>query len=334
MLVPNRHGQADSYRYGFQGQEKDDEVKGEGNSINYKFRMHDPRINRFFAVDPLSKEYPWYSPYQFSGNRLIDMIELEGKEPTASEAAELANDVYDPSGNELKGGWKPSGRNTGISTVNEETGFKSGLYERLQNNGKLEYAYVTAGTDITSLADWKTNIDQIVSGDTEQYSQSVFNSMVLDFEIGDSKLTFVGHSLGGGLASANAKAVNREAITFNAAGLSKLTVENYSLSYKPKITAFVVEGELIDYGQSVLGLKAEGDVITLGVDTFEKHGYKRAENHTMGVVLKKINQYEKQQKTLQNRLKKAREKVDNLVNEQALIVKARDNTSVKLQKLK
>ena len=41
-----------SYRYGFQGQEKDDEVKGVGNSINYKYRMHDPRSGRFFAVDP------------------------------------------------------------------------------------------------------------------------------------------------------------------------------------------------------------------------------------------------------------------------------------------
>jgi RHS repeat-associated protein len=70
----------DFYRYGFQGQEKDDEVKGEGNSINYKFRMHDPRVGRFFAVDPLAKEYPWNSPYAFSENRVIDGIDLEGRE--------------------------------------------------------------------------------------------------------------------------------------------------------------------------------------------------------------------------------------------------------------
>nr|WP_291131278.1 RHS repeat-associated core domain-containing protein [Flavobacterium sp. UBA7682] len=80
-LVPRRHGSNDSYRYGFQGQEKDDEIKGEGNSLNYTFRMHDPRVGRFFAVDPLDKQYPFYSPYQFSGNRLIDMVELEGLEP-------------------------------------------------------------------------------------------------------------------------------------------------------------------------------------------------------------------------------------------------------------
>lgn len=59
----------------------DDEIKGEGNSINYTFRMHDPRAGRFFATDPLEAKYPWYSPYQFSGNRVIDMVELEGLEP-------------------------------------------------------------------------------------------------------------------------------------------------------------------------------------------------------------------------------------------------------------
>ncbi|CAM1368151.1 hypothetical protein TXIAM_370215 [Tenacibaculum xiamenense] len=80
MLVPNRHGQADSYRYGFQGQEKDDEVKGEGNSINYKYRMHDSRVGRFFSSDPLEKKYPHNSAYAFSENRVIDGRELEGLE--------------------------------------------------------------------------------------------------------------------------------------------------------------------------------------------------------------------------------------------------------------
>ena len=80
MLLPNRHGSTDSYRYGFQGQEKDDEIKGEGNSLNYTFRMHDPRVGRFFAVDPLFKEYPWNSPYAFSENMVIHATELEGLE--------------------------------------------------------------------------------------------------------------------------------------------------------------------------------------------------------------------------------------------------------------
>ncbi len=80
MLQPNRHKDSKSYRYGFQGQETDDEIKGEGNSVNYKYRMHDPRLGRFFAVDPLFKQYAYNSPYSFSENRVIDATELEGLE--------------------------------------------------------------------------------------------------------------------------------------------------------------------------------------------------------------------------------------------------------------
>ena len=68
----------EGYRFGFQNQEKDDEIKGKGNSINYMFRMHEPRLGRFFSVDPLAKDFPWNASYAFSENTLIHMIELEG----------------------------------------------------------------------------------------------------------------------------------------------------------------------------------------------------------------------------------------------------------------
>jgi len=71
---------AGTYRFGFQGQEKDDEIFGEGNAISFKYRMHDPRIGRFFSVDPLVAKYPWNSPYAFSENKVIQFIELEGLE--------------------------------------------------------------------------------------------------------------------------------------------------------------------------------------------------------------------------------------------------------------
>ena len=79
--MPGRSITDESYRYGFQGQEQDNEVKGQGNSVNYKFRMHDSRLGRFFAVDPLSPQYAFYSPYSFSGNRVLDAVEIEGLEP-------------------------------------------------------------------------------------------------------------------------------------------------------------------------------------------------------------------------------------------------------------
>jgi RHS repeat-associated protein len=92
MLLNNRHGSvdSDSYRYGFNGMEKDDEVKGEGNSYNYKYRMQDVRLGRFFAVDPLARKYPHNSPYAFSENTVIHMIELEGLEMVNTDAGAYA----------------------------------------------------------------------------------------------------------------------------------------------------------------------------------------------------------------------------------------------------
>ena len=72
----------EDYRYSFQGQEHDDEIKGKGNSVNFKYRMHDPRLVRFFVVDPLTNTYPYLSPYHFSHNSPIYMIEIEGLEGT------------------------------------------------------------------------------------------------------------------------------------------------------------------------------------------------------------------------------------------------------------
>ncbi len=79
LKISSKNG-AGSYRRGFQGQEEDDELKGEGNSVNYTYRMHDPRLGRFFAIDPLASDYPHNSSYAFSENQVIRFIELEGME--------------------------------------------------------------------------------------------------------------------------------------------------------------------------------------------------------------------------------------------------------------
>jgi RHS repeat-associated protein len=68
------------YRFGFNGKEKDNEVKGEGNQQDYGMRVYDPRVGRFLSIDPLTKPYPELTPYQFASNRPIDAIDLDGAE--------------------------------------------------------------------------------------------------------------------------------------------------------------------------------------------------------------------------------------------------------------
>ena len=69
MLVPNRHRNSSSYRYGYQGSEKDDEVKGEGNSYTTHYRLLDPRVGRWLTRDP--KVTAFETPYSSMSNNPI-----------------------------------------------------------------------------------------------------------------------------------------------------------------------------------------------------------------------------------------------------------------------
>ncbi len=70
----------DSYRYGFNGKENDNEVKGEGNQQDYGMRIYDPRLGRFLSVDPLTESYPELTPYQFASNAPVNSVDLDGLE--------------------------------------------------------------------------------------------------------------------------------------------------------------------------------------------------------------------------------------------------------------
>ena len=62
----------DAYRFGFNGQEKDDEVFGStGTAYTTLFRPYDARLGRWWAVDPKTKLTPWESPYMSMGNNPI-----------------------------------------------------------------------------------------------------------------------------------------------------------------------------------------------------------------------------------------------------------------------
>ena len=80
MPMPGRSYSSNAYRFGFNGKENDNEVKGTGNNQDYGMRIYDPRIIRFNSVDPLTSEYPWYTPYQFAGNKFIWAIDRDGLE--------------------------------------------------------------------------------------------------------------------------------------------------------------------------------------------------------------------------------------------------------------
>jgi hypothetical protein len=61
-------------------------VKGAGDQIDYGMRGYDPRIGRFLSIDPLTRQYPWYSPFQYAGNKPIFAIDVDGLEEASTSA--------------------------------------------------------------------------------------------------------------------------------------------------------------------------------------------------------------------------------------------------------
>jgi len=67
-----------SYRYAFQGMEKNSEWN-EG-SYDFGARMYDGRIGRWLAIDPKVRKYPMFSPYCAMINNPINVIDPDGRD--------------------------------------------------------------------------------------------------------------------------------------------------------------------------------------------------------------------------------------------------------------
>jgi RHS repeat-associated protein len=103
MTMPGRSYSANSskYRYGYNGKEMDNEVKGNGNQLDYGERIYDPRLGRFLSVDPLAGEYPYQSTYVFAANNpisLIDILGLGAGDPPTSTSKEALTTIGEQKG--------------------------------------------------------------------------------------------------------------------------------------------------------------------------------------------------------------------------------------------
>jgi RHS repeat-associated protein len=78
MTMPGRKfsSSSSSYRYGFNGKEKNSEL----NESDYDLgeRMYDARLGRMKSIDRFFKKYPYFSPYQYAGNSPIKIMDNNG----------------------------------------------------------------------------------------------------------------------------------------------------------------------------------------------------------------------------------------------------------------
>ena len=239
---------------------------------DYGARMYDAALTRWTAMDPLCEKCPWATPYGYCLNNPIKYVDLQGKRPSWYEAALIAKHVYGDAVN-LRGGWKLYG-----DIVKRKNGMQFGIYYRQLPKGKMDYVLAFAGTN--DMEDLGLDIRQALgSMDISQYGNAKEFGEKFANAYSDGERTFVGHSLGGGLAAMASLSTEVPAITFNPAALNDKTkkILDVDKNKNNQILNVVVRGELVDKIQKELGLSLEGFTKTISDDktedmsSFRKH---------------------------------------------------------------
>ncbi|MCK5776618.1 MAG: RHS repeat-associated core domain-containing protein, partial [Bacteroidales bacterium] len=182
MAMNGRSFSSNSYNYGFGGHEKDDELKGEGNSYDMGARIYDTRVGRTLTRDPAKELYPGISPYVYALNTPTNAVDPDGK------VVIFINGLWGPAG----GVNKPNKDYWGANWVNrmgnhwndKNTMFFDGSVggqSNFVNNSYSSYRMV-AGHE-AGYSNAKTIIDNLSAGETIKY---VTNSQGAAFQRGFS----------------------------------------------------------------------------------------------------------------------------------------------------
>lgn len=210
-------------------------------------RFYQSSIAKYMQKDPM-QYIGGMNDTRYVNNNPIILIDVLGMIPTDAESSLLAKAAYEDNSNMKVDGWER------LANYDfESSGLRGSLFRRGD-----EYAFAFSGTNFTSWNDWKNNFQQAFGFNSLQYNQAVAIAKYLDNYFGDCELTFIGHSLGGGLASAASRATGRDAITFNAAALNK----RYNGGMNSNIKAFITNGDILNNAQGIIGQTAEGTHIS------------------------------------------------------------------------
>lgn len=247
-------------------------------------RWYDPLLGRFTTIDPMAEKYYATSPYAYCGNDPVNFVDPLGEEPTAKEAAYIADHVYGKN-NKLIGGWHQYYRN---STPN---GLQYGVYEREMKNGEMEYVLAFAGTN--DMNDVQQDLTQFFNtGAASQYGNAVTLGRKFASYYDGYEKTIVGHSLGGSFATAASMATDIPAITFNPAAMTEYTKSQLGIqnSNGTSITNYVVTGEPLSIVQNKCGMELPGNTNYIDMQKKSNNPFVNSHNaHSISSIKKNPN---------------------------------------------
>ncbi len=161
------------------------------------------------------------------------------------ELAQLSSCAYGPPLPGCGSDWQViSAASVGLSTSSFDNGsFASTLFYNAVTD---EYVLAFRGTD--DFADWKDNLLQASGRASDQYKAAVSLAQTVQGVLPNARLSFTGHSLGGGLATAAALAIDSTASVFNPASLHPDTASELGLDYNKaalQVEVTTVDGDLL-----------------------------------------------------------------------------------------
>lgn len=172
---------------------------------------------------------------------------------------EMAEKIYDD-GDGSKVGDIVAGHKLAEIHDNKDSGFRAGVFIDSAGNAVVSFA----GTDSSSfggfLSDMKANLLQSFGFESAQYSSA--KQLAMDVSREYSSVRFVGHSLGGGLATAAAYTTGGRATVFNAAGVHANTIRGSG--YSPIITHYYSGYDGIQALNSLSPISVPGRQVNLG----------------------------------------------------------------------
>ncbi len=200
-IMENRYYEADSfgYRFSLNGQEKDDEIYGKGNTTTAEFWEYDGRLGRRWNIDPVPQVK--FSDYSVFGNNPIYYVDIYGN--TKRRAKEGSNKQENnntvPSVSQVAGVAAVAGISLTATAKNNVTNIDAMLSEEKLNGKTIstgESGYVSDSKDAENLNLWVNAglafvVDESNANKFENYELFVVSTLVNNFVTGSGPENYV-----------------------------------------------------------------------------------------------------------------------------------------------
>ncbi|MFA7325895.1 MAG: RHS repeat-associated core domain-containing protein, partial [Candidatus Kapaibacterium sp.] len=181
-----------NYTYGYNGMEKDDELKGSGKLYSTLFREGDTENGRWWSRDPEEVQLVGLSPYTMMGGNPINLVDPLGDihQPYNGEEIVVTAETPEPSSStdsEVRYlddiNWTVGGRHEPIGNID---GFI--IYARKYEDGDVAEFYVGYGKDDPVFTMGSKGLKQFVQNTDYYYQQLTLLNWITDDRVLQGKI--------------------------------------------------------------------------------------------------------------------------------------------------